>query len=200
MGWRLLVIGVIVPLDVAALAWLTERGIATAHGVVRFALLAGQGLVVWSMRPHLAALAAWPASLPHPILPWIAVAAIGLSGAAILYRMYRAPSPLESGALGMLAALVMALFAGRATAQSLWMPTGGLIGLLSLIQFSYGLAFLDELTGLPARRALRQQLAGLLGRYTIAMVDVDHFKNFNDTYGHDVGDQCLRMVVSRLRG
>jgi diguanylate cyclase (GGDEF)-like protein len=39
-----------------------------------------------------------------------------------------------------------------------------------------------------------------LGRnYVIAMTDVDHFKKFNDTYGHDVGDQVLRMVASQLR-
>ncbi|MHB2019057.1 MAG: GGDEF domain-containing protein [Candidatus Xenobia bacterium] len=198
MGLRLLVLGVLLPLDLAVLAWVTERGIATAHGVVRLALLLGQGLLVWSLRPHLAALAAWPPSMPHPIMPWLSVATVLLSGIAILYRMWRAPSALESGALGMLAALVLALTAGGGIAQSVWVLTGGLIGLISLIQFSYGLAFLDELTGLPARRALRQQLAGLSGRYTIAMVVVDHFKNFNDTYGHDVGDQCLRMVASRL--
>ncbi|MGH9260611.1 MAG: GGDEF domain-containing protein, partial [Acidimicrobiales bacterium] len=36
-------------------------------------------------------------------------------------------------------------------------------------------------------------------RYTVAMVDVDHFKKLNDTYGHDTGDQVLRMVAARLR-
>jgi PleD family two-component response regulator len=35
-------------------------------------------------------------------------------------------------------------------------------------------------------------------QYAIAMVDVDHFKKFNDTHGHDVGDQVLRMVAARI--
>jgi diguanylate cyclase (GGDEF)-like protein len=60
------------------------------------------------------------------------------------------------------------------------------------------MAYDDELTGLPSRRALNEALARLRGTYTVAMVDVDHFKRFNDEHGHDVGDQILRMVGTRL--
>jgi diguanylate cyclase (GGDEF)-like protein len=60
------------------------------------------------------------------------------------------------------------------------------------------MAYRDELTGLPSRRALNQSLCALGQHYTIAMVDVDHFKKFNDTYGHKTGDQVLRLLASRL--
>lgn len=71
--------------------------------------------------------------------------------------------------------------------------------LLVIIIDSYFLAYRDELTGLPSRRAL-QNLALSLGRhYSVAMLDIDHFKKFNDTYGHDVGDQVLKLVASKLK-
>jgi GGDEF domain-containing protein len=60
------------------------------------------------------------------------------------------------------------------------------------------MAYDDDLTGLPARRALNEALARLRGIYTVAMVDIDHFKRFNDEHGHDVGDQILRMVGARV--
>jgi diguanylate cyclase (GGDEF)-like protein len=71
--------------------------------------------------------------------------------------------------------------------------------LLGLVHESHRLAFRDELTELPGRRALNESLAVLEGRYAVAMVDVDHFKKFNDTHGHEVGDQVLRLVASELR-
>jgi len=73
-----------------------------------------------------------------------------------------------------------------------------LILAVSLIETSYVLAYHDELTGIPGRRAFNEALLSLDQQYAIAVVDIDHFKKFNDTFGHDVGDQVLRMVGSRL--
>jgi GGDEF domain-containing protein len=69
---------------------------------------------------------------------------------------------------------------------------------LSVLETSYAMAYKDDLTGLPSRRALMRDLDGTGGTYSAGMVDVDHFKKFNDRYGHDVGDQVLRMVAARL--
>jgi diguanylate cyclase (GGDEF)-like protein len=74
---------------------------------------------------------------------------------------------------------------------------------VSLLRSSHEMAFRDELTGLLGRRALNDRLKGLGRRYTIAMLDVDHFKQFNDSWGHDTGDEVLRMVaaqIDRVRG
>ncbi len=70
---------------------------------------------------------------------------------------------------------------------------------IALVESSFKMAFNDELTGLPARRAMNEFLLKVGRRYTLAMVDVDHFKKVNDTHGHDVGDQVLRMVATCLR-
>ncbi|MER3423211.1 MAG: GGDEF domain-containing protein, partial [Nitrospiraceae bacterium] len=79
-----------------------------------------------------------------------------------------------------------------------YFAAAGLVLTLAVLQTSYAMAYHDDLTGLPGRRALNETLLKLSGRYTIAMVDVDHFKTFNDQYGHDVGDQVLRMVASHV--
>ena len=73
-----------------------------------------------------------------------------------------------------------------------------LIVLVLLIREAYRLAFYDELTSLPGRRALIEDMAKLGRKYSLAMVDIDFFKKFNDTYGHDIGDEVLKMVASKL--
>ncbi|MDG1753335.1 MAG: GGDEF domain-containing protein [Thalassotalea sp.] len=63
---------------------------------------------------------------------------------------------------------------------------------------SYYLAYRDELTHLPSRRALNQYALSLGRKYCVAMLDIDHFKKFNDNYGHDIGDQVLKLVAAKL--
>ncbi len=70
-----------------------------------------------------------------------------------------------------------------------------LVLFIALMKKSYKMAYHDDLTGIPGRRALNEDLDKLSGMYAIAMMDIDHFKKFNDTYGHDVGDEALRYVA-----
>jgi GGDEF domain-containing protein len=76
--------------------------------------------------------------------------------------------------------------------------TAGLVLVFAVLEHGYDIAYRDELTGLPGRRAFNDVMTQLGGTYAIAMCDVDHFKKFNDTYGHDAGDQVLRMVAAEL--
>ena len=68
------------------------------------------------------------------------------------------------------------------------------------------LAFRDALTGLPNRRMLDEQLAianitshEMNYDFGIALMDIDNFKNVNDTYGHSIGDNVLKMVAKSLQ-
>jgi diguanylate cyclase (GGDEF)-like protein len=61
------------------------------------------------------------------------------------------------------------------------------------------MAYIDTLTGIPSRRAMEEHFDRLSPPFTIAMTDIDHFKKFNDTYGHDVGDDVLRKVAMTLK-
>ena len=83
-------------------------------------------------------------------------------------------------------------------AFEVFLAFGGVMLAVGVLQDAFRLAFRDELTGLPNRRALNERLLALGERYVIAMVDVDHFKQFNDRWGHDVGDQVLKMVAAHL--
>ncbi|SBS25123.1 putative diguanylate cyclase YcdT [Marinomonas aquimarina] len=60
---------------------------------------------------------------------------------------------------------------------------------------SHRMAYRDELTQLPSRRALNEAMLALPRHYAIAMLDVDHFKKFNDSYGHAKGDDVLKQVA-----
>ncbi|SHG86765.1 GGDEF domain-containing protein [Ferrimonas marina] len=74
-----------------------------------------------------------------------------------------------------------------------------LILMLAVFDGAYRLAFRDGLTGLPARRTLDGDMAYSGGRIHVVMIDVDHFKEFNDRFGHNTGDDVLCVVADTLR-
>lgn len=209
-------IALLLPVNLLLIAWFGERGLLSFVGLSRLGLIAFQaGLVavmVWAATPGLQADLAdllhrrllppafdrWT-HLPQPALIAFAVAGTVLAGRAALR-----PGPLEAALLAALIAAGVGLHhAGTAPAPEIYLTAAMVAVTLAVVQESYHMAFLDDLTGLPGRRALTQEMKRLRGDYTVAMVDVDHFKKFNDRYGHDTGDQVLKMVagcLSRAQG
>ena len=103
-----------------------------------------------------------------------------------------------SGMISILSLIVMSHFSISASQVNALLSAQFLLWIWFLLMESRRMAYLDELTGLPGRRALNETMLGLSKRYALAMVDVDHFKKFNDTYGHDMGDKVLESVASQL--
>src|SRR5439155_5008307 len=93
---------------------------------------------------------------------------------------------------------VIVLVMRRPAAAEIYMGLAGAAIGIAIIERSHWIAYHDELTGLPGRRAFNEALAGLGSVYSIAIVDVDHFKKFNDNFGHETGDQVLRKVAALL--
>ncbi len=202
----------LLPLNLAALAWMPERGARGPSGarllivlvveILAVALLAkpeaapGAAALRWTfVDPRLVG---WTA-IDQPALVMFATAFV-----LVVLRFAVRPNPLESGLVWTVVAAFLGLSSQRGSVEStVYLATGGLILVVSLIETSHAMAYTDELTGLPTRRALAEALERLGMPYTVAMVDIDHFKRLNDTHGHGVGDQLLRMIgttLSKVRG
>ena len=203
-------VAMLLPATLAVLAFIAERGVLTAVGLRRFALLMGGAALVlaaWllaDVRPADTARVLEATLLPAPFLtglpvgqPAAAVTLIAI-GALVARTIWRPDAQTRGflwAAIGGVVAVSVGPVGGRST---LYFANAGLVLVVATVESAYAMAYHDELTGLPGRRALNEALQRVDDLYTVAMVDVDHFKQFNDTYGHDVGDQVLRMVAERL--
>jgi diguanylate cyclase (GGDEF)-like protein len=209
-----LAVVILVPLNVLAAHLLAERGVAH-HGAWRWLLLVAveTAAIGWLLHAAASPLAApgrdWDSVLGHwalrePLVPLAGRIALAAALAAVAWRAWprlaeQGQAPLEIGVAGALVGFYIACSWPREEAVfGGFLSAAGAILLVAVLQESHRLAFRDELTGLPSRRALEERLRALGEHYTVAMADVDHFKGFNDTWGHDVGDQVLKMVAARL--
>ena len=198
-------VAILLPLNFLVISLLKERGFFTARGVWRLAAVLVQPALValvihrtlhQSVRFLQVSIPGFPpdtGGVPHLALVAAALAVLLLAGRAV-----SRPGPLSAGLFWSLLTACFALTAQSGPPATLLFFAAGLILVVAVVNTSYSMAFHDELTGLPTRRALNEALNQIGGRFTAAMVDIDHFKKFNDRHGHHVGDQVLRMVAGSL--
>ncbi|MDH5649932.1 MAG: GGDEF domain-containing protein, partial [Gammaproteobacteria bacterium] len=197
----------LLPVNFAAFSWLKERGVFNKFNIGRYLVILVQIVIValvanLSVDSHLQSLFVRfdnSGLLAMHRLPQMAQVLFFLALMALLAQLFVHRSALGGGAIGALIAMALALNYEIGGFESiLYSGIASLLLLVAVVQDSYILAYHDELTGLPGRRALNEQMMRLGNKYVLAMVDVDHFKQFNDKYGHDTGDQVLRFVAAKM--
>jgi diguanylate cyclase (GGDEF)-like protein len=197
----------LLPLNLALVALLPERGTVTPRGLFRWVLIAMQVIIVAFLAkafPAQATAVLRTRFLPSVLSDWTPLAQPALlaflgMGAVLVLAWLREPqAPVRSYTYALAAVFLGLTWKAAGPAQEIWIATAGLVLVVAVVEASYLMAYRDGLTNLAGRRALNEALPRLSGQFTVAMVDVDHFKRFNDTYGHDAGDHVLRLVAARL--
>ncbi len=201
------VVAVLLPLNLLLVTLRKERGTFTLRGLLYWAIILVQPLFIWLLFHYQRY--DWLGLFDYSFITSTALEDLPLHQPALLsftvallfggYRAIRHHNPLNSAIFWAEALLLYTLLQSYSAALTTALFSSALLILIvAVLEISYTMAFRDELTGLTGRRALNQALMKLGNRYTIAMLDIDHFKKFNDTYGHDVGDDVLQMVAVKL--
>ena len=199
--------GFLLPVNIALFYLVKERALLNAGGFVRIIFILLQPFFVYlllRLQPELFQ------ALSHQFIKSPQLENLPLTQPVLLvYGVFLlvfftgslfGRGPIMRGFFWTLVATLLAIIAkGNGQSPTLYYCGAGLIIIVSVIETAYAMAFQDELTGLPGRRALNTALHGFSRNYAIAMLDVDFFKKFNDRFGHDVGDQVLCMVASHIR-
>jgi len=199
---------IFVPLNIAIFTLLRERGALNAPGLRRLSLpLIEVGAIVAIVLADAGELTdvLYRPLVEHASFPGIQIPQLGMvcTAAAVVVAVFCAVtrgSVIDAAFATAAASFALACNGLPSPGAFVWFCTiAGVIVAFAVVQDSHRMAFYDELTGLPGRRALNERLESLDGGFTLAMVDIDHFKAFNDTWGHDVGDQVLKLVAARLQ-
>ncbi len=197
---------ILLPLNIAIFSQLKERGIFSLWGKIRISFILIEMLVIYriavSIDPLIQKIVDYKFikfPLEKMIMPQVALLIFFLTLILFIIKAYFKNSIFEVRLIGVIISVFTALiFINDKLSFSIFLSAAGLMLITGVIEDSYSMAYLDELTGIPSRRALREDLMKLGNKYVIAMVDIDFFKKFNDKYGHDVGDDVLKLVASNL--
>jgi len=203
-------ISLFISLNIALLCFYSERGILTPVGISRFTFIFLQvGVIGWLIYTNQSE---WKQLINQTIFPALEVKLVFFNQVSLLAILFSVivisssyltkANPFRSSIFGsMILILYVLILPPKAIISiSVLISSALLLPLFSLISESYRMAFMDELTDLPGRRALNETMNKLGNQYVIAMLDVDHFKKFNDTYGHDAGDDVLQLLGAKLKG
>ena len=198
----------LLPINIMLVSLLKERGILSWWGSLRFVLLLLPILLVIGMAKYypdsLLRLLAWQfvdqyllsqiefAQMP---LLMMAISVLALNGKWFV----RATAQNSALFIALVSAIAMLHFRYEVAASAVFASAAMLMLVIAVVQESWSMAYIDQLTGLPGRRALDEDMLKLGSNYSIAMLDIDHFKKFNDSYGHDTGDEVLQMVAARIK-
>lgn len=194
-------------LNLAALSWTRDRSPLSGFGILLGAVAVAEVAVFFLLRDCCSRLLTGElltlsdGIVVAPIPAAYRAADLLLLGAVLLALTALARRREQTVAALFTCILLLALGAAFGTLPgdlSLFaLVIGGLLLLLA-VATAYELAFCDELTGIPSRRAYSRYLLTLGRHFSIAVVDIDHFKKLNDRHGHQVGDQALRMVAAQI--
>lgn len=197
------IVAVLVPFNFCLIGLMKEKGVRKLYSLLQLALLPIQAALIyfwltrWNSR-YIDFLESTHLPAPLSNIPDAFLIFFVLALAVQFLRYLRFQTPIETAFIW---AIVCASTAGVMTPgvePTLFRIFAALIIIISVFEMSYALAYLDELTLLPSRRAQNEALRKVGSQYAVAMADIDFFKKLNDTYGHDVGDQVLKMVAARL--
>lgn len=195
------------PLLLLALTVMPDRGIISLRAIPAHVLLIiviGFSIYAAKVSPPWVTQALLTDWLPPQYFDWTRLpqTTLIISIITLFYMLVLSilqPSPHMAAGFGVLFLLIVQMYFGnQSRSLSVFSSIALLMCLYAIMQESWRMAYLDELTGLPARRSLREKFQKIGGLYTVAMLDVDHFKQFNDRYGHDTGDAVLRMIAAKM--
>ncbi len=193
---------VFIAFNVLYLANSNERGVISVHGLKKLVFIVSQLILLYYFTVHsdsvynestnsIITTIRFMMNIQYFFLPFV------LFLIAVFNNIVRDKSYDISFAVGTASGLaILTVLGGDISGLNMIVASTLIfIGTLSSI---YTISYIDELTGLPGRRAYNEYVAAIGKKFTIAMSDIDHFKKFNDTHGHDTGDEVLKLVAKVL--